>query len=73
MRVIKALLQIYFRTSGIKVARQHFLTFLKIGMGVCKLFFFHQRTKHTLKNVSKFSCVLITRFLAVWCLFHGAI
>ena len=57
------------------MARQHFLTFVKIGVGVCKLFFLHQRTKHALKNVSKLSCqcVLITRFLAVWCLFHGAI
>ena len=71
---MKALLQIYYRTAGGELARQHFLTFVKVhGVGVCKLFFFHQRTKHALKNVSNFSCVLITRFLAIWFLFHGAI
>ena len=35
--------------------------------------FLSPKDKARFKKVSKFSCVLITRFLAVLCLFHGAI
>ena len=57
---MKALLQIYLRTAGVALASQHFLTFVKIGVGVCKLFFLHQKTNHASNKVSKISCVLIT-------------
>ena len=61
---MKALLQIYLRTAGVALPCQHFLTFVKIGVGVCKLFFLCQKTNHASKKVSEISCVLITRFLA---------
>ena len=52
---MKALLQIYLRTAGVALASQHFLTFVKIGVGVCKQFFLHQKTNHaSSKKFQKF-------------------
>ena len=61
---MEALLQIYLRKVGVALPCQHFFTFVKIGVGVCKLFFLCQKTNRASKKVSKISCVLITRFLA---------
>ena len=61
---MKVLLQIYLRTAGVALASQHFLTFVKIGVGVCKLFFLHQKTNlASKKSFKNFLCSYHT-FLA---------
>ena len=57
---MKALLQISLRASGVAFASQQFLTFVKIGEGVCKLFFHHKKANHASKKVPKISSVLIS-------------